>query len=533
MLNLYGRTVTGMAAKQIDNPLQKHRVAIVKGLTDTDGDQIADALLSDRTLTEEMHAKVVQEKEPEKKSRLLLDTLGRRGQKAPCSLYYAFKNIIQNDTLADLFIPYVRAIEAIENLMEPKKWPPSKEEYAQMVDQNLHTIKTIRSPWLHEYNNNTDVYRMHKKTRGVVFIINNEKFKNPNMTRTGTVQDGRNMTDVFEQLQFKVISKMNLPSKEMVDFLKTERDKVDWKEMECVIIILMSHGEGCYILGSDEEYVPLKTLTDLFSNEQCIDLHEKPRLVFVQACRIAVAQETSPKIVMVEPLSSNTVLFKWDAPDKHNGIIQGYKIFYTTNAKLPIPKWETHEVAVQSSREEATISKLMPNTTYSLCVLAYSSKGEGPLSDVVKVKTKKEENKAEKSEASLDKTDSVPYKETYSRPAKESHPGSVKEATAQDKEIKQPAKDYLVAYATPEGTSAFRHQDTGSWFLTAVMWTFKNYAHKEHLLDLLTRVNKLVARGASEVDKSKSTVSEVKSNLTKKCFFFPGVYDYPPRLVEK
>ena len=27
------------------------------------------------------------------------------------------------------------------------------------------------------------------------------------------------------------------------------------------------------------------------------------------------------------------------------------------------------------------------------------------------------------------------------------------------------------------------------------------------------------------------TVSEVKSNLRKKFYFFPGVYDYPPKLV--
>ena len=71
----------------------------------------------------------------------------------------------------------------------------------------------------------------------------------------------------------------------MIDFLTNERDKVNWHDMECVVLIIMSHGEKNDIYGTDGKLTKLKDMTDIFSSSQCPELKEKPRLVFVQACR--------------------------------------------------------------------------------------------------------------------------------------------------------------------------------------------------------------------------------------------------------
>ena len=71
----------------------------------------------------------------------------------------------------------------------------------------------------------------------------------------------------------------------MIDFLTNERDKVNWHDMECVVLIIMSHGETNGIYGTDGKLTKLKDMTDIFSSSQCPELKEKPRLVFVQACR--------------------------------------------------------------------------------------------------------------------------------------------------------------------------------------------------------------------------------------------------------
>ena len=37
-------------------------------------------------------------------------------------------------------------------------------------------------------------------------------------------------------------------------------------------------------------------------------------------------------------------------------------------------------------------------------------------------------------------------------------------------------------------TPAYRNIDSVSWFLNAIVWTFKYHAHKENILQLLSRV---------------------------------------------
>ena len=71
----------------------------------------------------------------------------------------------------------------------------------------------------------------------------------------------------------------------MIDFLKSERNKVSWHGMECVVLIIMSHGDTNGIYGTDGKLAKLKDMTDIFSSSQCPGLKDKPRLVFVQACR--------------------------------------------------------------------------------------------------------------------------------------------------------------------------------------------------------------------------------------------------------
>lgn len=91
-----------------------------------------------------------------------------------------------------------------------------------------------------------------------------------------------------------------------------------------------------------------------------------------------------------------------------------------------------------------------------------------------------------------------------------------------------PSADFLIAYATPEGTKAWLHNDVGSWFMNAIVWTFKYHAHEEELHHLLIRVNRLVGKGSTL--KKEMTVAEVKSNLRKKFFFFPGIHSKIPTL---
>lgn len=64
---------------------------------------------------------------------------------------------------------------------------------------------------------------------------------------------------------------------------------------------------------------------------------------------------------------------------------QGYRVFYTLQPDLPIILWHNQEV--QSNTNSTIITNLSPNDTYTICVLAYSAKGEGPVSQLITVIT--------------------------------------------------------------------------------------------------------------------------------------------------
>lgn len=92
------------------------------------------------------------------------------------------------------------------------------------------------------------------------------------------------------------------------------------------------------------------------------------------------------------------------------------------------------------------------------------------------------------------------------------------------------AADFLTAYATPEGYGAWRHETKGSWFLQAVVWTFKYHAHNCNIVDLLTKVNGIVSTGKAKDGHGniRVTVSMSENSLRKSFYFFPGMVDDPP-----
>ncbi|XP_052776376.1 tyrosine-protein phosphatase Lar-like isoform X3 [Mya arenaria] len=103
-----------------------------------------------------------------------------------------------------------------------------------------------------------------------------------------------------------------------------------------------------------------------------------PASASVEVVTGELAPGSAPRNVKARPHSPQTILIDWEEPEIPNGVIQGYKVFYTTNPDLPIVLWHNQEVTGDSKM--ATISGLQPDATYTICVLAYSSMGQGPLS---------------------------------------------------------------------------------------------------------------------------------------------------------
>lgn len=78
-------------------------------------------------------------------------------------------------------------------------------------------------------------------------------------------------------------------------------------------------------------------------------------------------------------------MVRWDEPEEPNGLIKGYRVYYTMDPSQPMSNWQIHNV--QDSMI-TTIHSLVPSETYTIRVLAFTSVGDGPFSDPVHVKVR-------------------------------------------------------------------------------------------------------------------------------------------------
>ncbi|XP_056265333.1 protein tyrosine phosphatase receptor type Db isoform X27 [Pseudoliparis swirei] len=94
------------------------------------------------------------------------------------------------------------------------------------------------------------------------------------------------------------------------------------------------------------------------------------------------APSSPPRQVRGRMLSTTTAIIHWDEPEESNGQVVGYRVYYTSDNTLPVNQWEKQMVR---SANFITIQGLTPNKTYYIRVLAFTSVGDGPLSQDLQI----------------------------------------------------------------------------------------------------------------------------------------------------
>ncbi|KAM8747492.1 receptor-type tyrosine-protein phosphatase delta isoform 27-T27 [Acanthopagrus schlegelii] len=97
----------------------------------------------------------------------------------------------------------------------------------------------------------------------------------------------------------------------------------------------------------------------------------------IEAKTAEQAPSTAPRQVRGHMLSTTTAVIHWDEPEEANGQIMGYRVYYTMDSNQHVNLWEKQIVRGSNF---VTIQGLIPNKTYYIKVLAYTSVGDGPLS---------------------------------------------------------------------------------------------------------------------------------------------------------
>ncbi|XP_061761444.1 receptor-type tyrosine-protein phosphatase delta-like isoform X12 [Nerophis ophidion] len=102
----------------------------------------------------------------------------------------------------------------------------------------------------------------------------------------------------------------------------------------------------------------------------------------VEARTAEQAPSSPPRQVRGRMLSTTTAIIHWDEPEEPNGQVVGYRVYYTADNSLPVNQWEKQMVR---SANFITIQGLTPNKTYYIRVLAFTSVGDGPLSQDLQI----------------------------------------------------------------------------------------------------------------------------------------------------
>ncbi|XP_046900399.1 protein tyrosine phosphatase receptor type Db [Hypomesus transpacificus] len=102
----------------------------------------------------------------------------------------------------------------------------------------------------------------------------------------------------------------------------------------------------------------------------------------VEARTSEQAPSSPPRQVRGRMLSTTTAIIHWDEPEEANGQVVGYRVYYTADSTLQVNQWEKQIVR---SANFITIQSLTPNKTYYIRVLAFTSVGDGPLSQDLQI----------------------------------------------------------------------------------------------------------------------------------------------------
>ncbi|XP_077296973.1 death related ICE-like caspase [Arctopsyche grandis] len=127
-------------------------------------------------------------------------------------------------------------------------------------------------------------YNMRHPKRGMALIFNHETFASPALKqRLGTNVDCDALDKTLRSLGFAVTVKRDLPFSGVRDYIAMMA-AADHSAFDCMIVVVLSHGELGRLHAYDTHYKP-DQLWHSFTADRCPTLAGKPKLFFIQACQ--------------------------------------------------------------------------------------------------------------------------------------------------------------------------------------------------------------------------------------------------------
>jgi hypothetical protein len=143
-------------------------------------------------------------------------------------------------------------------------------------------------------------YEMLKNPRGICIIVNNfvktiEGTEIIDETAPRTIPyESIRFKKVFEQLYFNVKLVYNFNTTQIRELLILLKDDIILSKSDAFVFMIVTHGEDEKILGfnkcegnDDTNSMNISEIVDIFSETNCPNLRNKPKLFFFNCCRIS------------------------------------------------------------------------------------------------------------------------------------------------------------------------------------------------------------------------------------------------------
>ncbi|XP_075698983.1 caspase-2 [Rhinoderma darwinii] len=220
----------------------------------------------------------------------LLDLLPKRGPKAFSIFCTALRDTNQ-EHLAEQLEQQLRSPEpeetyfplSVEERGGVNRWRDSCERCIDDGDGAGNVSPTTVDFYLSHHKQS---YKMNTQPRGICLIISNVLFSPPDLDyRHGGEVDLSILKLLFFQLNFKVVVHSNITSQEMMSELDRFSKLPDHSQLDSCIVTILSHGVDGAVYGSDGKLVQLQDVFTKLDNAHCPKLQNKPKMLFIQACR--------------------------------------------------------------------------------------------------------------------------------------------------------------------------------------------------------------------------------------------------------
>jgi hypothetical protein len=140
-----------------------------------------------------------------------------------------------------------------------------------------------------DLENRERFYKMDSHPKGMAIIFNNYSYSNCSYQnniftdRTGSEKDVSILKLLFEAIGFDTKCCIDYEAKQAKEFLEECAENSNYKECDCIAVIIMSHGSEEGLIFPDGKVLPVM---DLVKSVQKSPFYQgKPKLFFIQSCR--------------------------------------------------------------------------------------------------------------------------------------------------------------------------------------------------------------------------------------------------------